>query len=62
MPDTEIDALAKLLWALHAEALGYLDKAMVGWDDLKPYEREAWIQVVEYIAANFDAKVSPDHR
>lgn len=43
--------LARQLWSLYAEARGYIAQASVTWDDLIPVEREAWVQVAQFVEA-----------
>lgn len=63
--------LAQQLFALHDEALGYSYK--LSWDDLEPNQREAWVQVAQFVEARLRAVVdvsldlgrlmeTPDHR
>ena len=59
------ESLARTLWALHQEALGGYDTSL--WDDeLTTIEREAWIQLAQYIEAGFRAvdtiEEAPDHK
>ena len=68
-PLTETDNLASQLFALHEEALGEPHS----WLDLKPEQREAWVQVAQYMEARLRAVVdvsldlgrlmeAPDHK
>lgn len=50
MSDKEQEALARQLWALYAETRGYIAEAQIIWEDLAPVEREAWIQVAQFVA------------
>ena len=61
MPDTitELEALAKQLWTIHAEALGF--QYQLNWYDLDAQDREAWIQVAEFVDKRGDTEV-PDHK
>lgn len=49
MDDKELEALAQQLFALYDEALGY--PYLIAWDALEPNQREAWIQVAEFVSA-----------
>lgn len=41
--------LAQQLFALHDEALGYPYR--LSWDSLEPRQREAWVQVAQFVEA-----------
>lgn len=43
----EQEALARQLWAIHDEA--WPDGSVLTWDDLQPLQREAWIQVAQFV-------------
>jgi len=59
MPDiTETEALAQQLYELYREAYG---RMLWQWEQLQPKEREAWIQVAEYVEKRGDTEV-PDHK
>ena len=45
------EQLARKLWALHEEALGYMDSVEHSWDGLTAVQREAWIQVAQFVEA-----------
>ena len=51
------EALAQQLYALYWEALGKLQ--FWTWEELKPEEREAWVQIAQFIDARTD---EPDHK
>lgn len=58
--------LARLLWALHQEALGKEDTqewkdGYPSWDELEPFEREAWVQVAQYVTDHYGNQ-EPDHK
>ena len=53
MSDKELEALAKQLWNIHYEALGYLSNEM-DFDHYSPQGREAWIQVAQFVEARWE--------
>lgn len=57
MTDTEEIALAQQLYKIYYEALG---NDRWTWLELAPNEREAWIQVSQFILAGLDNE--PDHK
>lgn len=59
MSDNEEIALAYLLYTIYYEAIGSDHWA---WDELAPEEREAWVQISQYILATYETKETPDHR
>jgi hypothetical protein len=51
MSDEKDEALARQLWALHQEALGGAMHVSI-WDEaLTSIEREAWVQVAQFVDA-----------
>lgn len=52
MNDAELEALARQLWAIHDEACP--DGSVITWEDLNRCQREAWIQVAEFVSARDD--------
>jgi len=59
--DEETEALARQLWALYAETLGYMASAETGWEDLSSPEKTGWVTVAQAIDAGFVPKDEPDH-
>lgn len=51
MDSNDIELLAQQLYAIYWEAIG---KMRWEWDKLDPSEREAWIQVAEYVDKFWD--------
>ncbi len=60
MSISEQEALARQLWALHQEALGGYDQSL--WtDELTSIEREAWIQVAQFVEARNEPLATDDN-
>lgn len=47
----EQEALARQLWSIHREALGYMNDDYPDWEHEQPEYREAWIQVAQFVIA-----------
>lgn len=60
MSDKELEALAQTLCALYWEALGWV-MSSEKWTQIAPKDREAWIQVAEFVAERDNIEI-PDHR
>ena len=60
----ETVTLAQQLYAIYAEAHGFGSDWTYGvfkWDEIKPQEQEAWVQVAQYIDTHYGTQ-EPDHR
>jgi len=56
------EALAKQLYALYVEAIG-LKAVKWDWDHLSSVQKEAWIQVAQFVDARaLEVETIPDHR
>lgn len=45
----EQEALARQLWSIHRETLGYMANDYPDWEHEQVENREAWIQVAQYV-------------
>lgn len=67
MDNKELEVLARQLWTIHNETW---PEITLDWEDLRNYEREAWIRVAQFVATQSEDDIdrimysgySPDHR